>query len=194
MADNTNAPSGDEKASAETTETGKYPADVQKAIDEANKRAEKAETERKKANEEAAAQRIRLKDIDEKKLADEGKLSELNGNLTKEREELQTKVKALEAENETAKSRLSEIETARRNELLAKLPEAKRETYKSVDLGLLEQISKDLGVVYSGNSQGSERGATANGHNGVSKKELPLVPFAGSDAPSIKILADILNN
>lgn len=184
----------DDKSSDTNADVNKYSPEAQKAIQEANARAEKAETERKKANEEAAAQRIRLKELDEKKLADEGKLSELNSKLTKDREDLQKQLEIETAEKERYAIQVSEIETARRNELLAKLPEAKRETYKSVDLGLLEQISKDLGVVYGGNSQGSERGANANGHNGVGKKELPLVPFAGSDAPSIKILADILNN
>lgn len=192
MADTTSV---DETVSTETKQESKYSPDAQKAIDDLTKKLEKAESERKKANEQDAEKRLKLKEIEEKKLQDEGKLSELVELRTKEREELAQKVKDLENANQSATTKLQLIETVRRNELLAKLPQDKARNYEGFSLDVLETITKDFAVQPPpGNSQGSDRGAAANGQNGANKKELPLVPFAGSDAPSIKILADILNN
>lgn len=192
MADTTSV---DEPVSTETKQESKYSPEAQKAIDELTKKLEKAESERKKANEQDAEKRLKLKEIEEKKLQDEGKLSELVELRTKEREELAQKVKDLENANQSATTKLQLIETARRNELLAKLPQDKAKNYEGFSLDVLETIAKDFAAPPPpGNSQGNERGAGGNGHGGANKKELPLVPFAGSDAPSIKILADILNN
>lgn len=189
MADTTGVSSGTEPTSVEpSTGAGVYPADVQKAIDEANARVAKAEAERKKANEEAASYRIKEKEAADKKAIE-------NGEAVRLAEERLARVNELEAKTKTYEDELSVIKTARRNELLGRLPADKAKNYENVELSVLETITKDFAAAPPpGNSQGSDRGAAANGQNGANKKELPLVPFAGSDAPSIKILADILNN
>jgi hypothetical protein len=149
-----NTPSGDETGSPEkSTETGKYPADAQKAIDQANQRAEKAEAERKKANEEAASYRLKEKEAADKKAIENGEAAKLVESLTKELEE----TKSLTA---AQKAKLDKIEADRRKELTARLPQDKAKNYETVPLDILETIAADFATApASGNSQGNERGA-----------------------------------
>lgn len=127
----------------------------------------KAIEERKKANEEAAAYRLKEKERLEKEQLEQGKTTELTIALQKERDELAAKIAALEASEKDKTEKLTAIETARKNELLSKLPAEKRAAYEGFDLTVLEQITKDFaGAAPSGNSQGNERG-TAGVNNGA---------------------------
>lgn len=142
----------------------------------------------KPLKDEAAKYRV------EKKAAIEAEMTK-NGQAVELAEQRRIKLEELEADNQIKTEKLLKIETDTKRELLERLPENIRDEYKEFGLDALRTVSKHLAIVQpSGNSQGSERGASGGGTNGVTKKELPLVPFAGSDAPSIKILADILNN
>ena len=130
-----------------------YSPEIQAIIDEMTAKVSRAEAERKKANDEAASYRIREKEADQRKQAEEEKLAELNANLQRELGELKTL-------SETQKSRLETIETSRRKELLARLPQDKAKNYETIDLTTLELIARDFATApASGNSQGNERGA-----------------------------------
>ncbi|MBI3257865.1 MAG: hypothetical protein HYZ54_00035 [Ignavibacteriae bacterium] len=99
--------------SPENTAGNMYSPEIQAIIDEMTAKVSRAEAERKKANDEAAGYRIREKEADQRKQAEEEKLTELKANLEKELGEL----KIL---SETQKSRLETIESSRRKELLAR--------------------------------------------------------------------------
>ena len=83
---------------------------------------ERLKAERKAANDEAAKYRIEKKQREEAEMAAKGQLAELNATLQAERDALNAKIAAIEAENTDAKTKLATIEQARRAELLAKLP------------------------------------------------------------------------
>lgn len=153
-----NTPSGVDTGSPEnSTDTGKYPADVQKVIDEANARVAKAEAERKKANEEAASYRLKEKEAADKKAIENGEAAKLVESLTKQLEE----TKSL---SDAQKAKLDKVEADRRKELIARLPADKAQNYEAVPLEILETIAADFATPPPpGNSQGSDRGASSNG-------------------------------
>lgn len=149
----------------------------------------KLTAERQAANNEAAAYRIEKKQREEAELQAQGKLSELNSQLQKERDELSAKYAETEALRATQAAKLEAIENARRAELLAKLPQEKADTYKTVDLTLLEQITKDFSTTIQPNSLGADRGA---GNQQPVPESQPNVPFAGSHSQVINVLERIL--
>jgi len=150
------APSGEQNAGGNTGIT----AEAQAIIDKLTK-------EREAANKEAAAYRIEKKQREEAEQLAKGELTTLTTNLQKERDEMAAKIAALEASEKDKTEKLTAIETARKNELLSKLPADKRTAYEGFDLTVLEQITKDFaGAAPSGNSQGNERGA-AGASNGA---------------------------
>jgi len=150
---------------------------------------DKLTAERKAANDEAARYRIEKKQREEAELQAQGKLSELNSQLQKERDELSAKIAETEAKTAAQAAKLEAIENARRAELLAKLPQEKADTYKTVDLALLEQITKDFSVTMPPNSLGADRGA---GNQKTVPDQQPNVPFAGSHSNVINVLERIL--
>lgn len=147
----------------------------------------KAIEERKRANEEAAAYRLEKKQREEAEQLAQGKFQELLAIREKERDELAAKTAALESSNAAALAQLAAIETARKNELLQKLPEAVRNDYSTFDVTALEKVVKL--VQPAQNSQGSARG---NGNGTPATPQLPTVPFAGTNAPAISKLEQIL--
>lgn len=152
---------------------------------------ERAKAERKKANEEAAAYRLKEKERLEKEQLEQGKTTELTIALQKERDELAAKIAALEASEKDKTEKLTAIETARKNELLSKLPAEKRAAYEGFDLTVLEQITKDFaGAAPSGNSQGNDRG-TASSTAGEKPEYTPSVPFESASAKTIGMLNKI---
>lgn len=77
----------------------------------------------------------------EKRLAEEGKKDELIANLKAERDDLK-------ATSTTQATRLSEVEDARRDELVSRMPDNLREKYSNKDkypLDVLSDIVEDLG-------------------------------------------------
>ena len=162
MADSTTDASASETPSGETSATGNvtFAPEQQKEIDRLIKAAQDA-------SKEAGKYRTELKAIKEAELTAKGQVTELNAALQKERDELTTKIAALEASEKDKSEKLTAIETARKTELLSKLPAEKRAAYEGFDLTVLEQITKDFaGAAPSGNSQGNERGA-AGASNGA---------------------------
>ena len=158
---------------------------------ELQKELEKAKAERKKANDEAAAYRLKEKERIEKEQLEQGKTTELTIALQKERDELAAKYAALEASEKDKTEKLTAIETARKNELLSKLPAEKRAAYEGFELTVLEQIAKDFaGVAPSGNSQGNDRGA-ASSIAGEKPEYVPSVPFESASAKTIGMLNKI---
>ena len=152
---------------------------------------ERLKAERKAANDEAAKYRIEKKQREEAEMAAKGQLAELNATLQAERDALNAKIAAIEAENTDAKTKLATIEQARRAELLAKLPADKATKYATVEMGLLEEITKDFATPPpSGNSVGNQRGNPAP----TAPSAVPTVPFAGQDAPIINLLAQVLES
>lgn len=150
------APSGAETGSPENSTVNKYSPEIQAILDEMTAKVSRAEAERKKANDEAASYRIREKEAEQRKLTEEAGTAELRASLEKELGEL----KSL---SETQKSRLEAVETARRKELLARLPQDKAKNYQTIDLSVLELIAADFATGSPvGNSQGSERGAAGS--------------------------------
>lgn len=183
MADSTTVESSTETASATTTQGGNV-TDLQAQLDKAIK-------EREKANQEAAAYRLKEKERIEKEQADQGKHAELSAALQKERDELAAKATALETLNAEKTAKLEAIEKARKTELLSKLPAEKRASYEGFDLTVLEQIAKDFaGAVPSGNSQGNDRGA-ASSTAGEKPEYTPSVPFESASAKTIGMLNKI---
>ena len=183
MADSTTDASASDAASATTTQDSNV-AELQKEL-------ERAKAERKKANEEAAAYRLKEKERLEKEQLEQGKTTELTIALQKERDELAAKIAALEASEKDKTEKLTAIETARKNELLSKLPAEKRAAYEGFDLTVLEQIAKDFaGAVPSGNSQGNDRG-TASSTAGEKPEYTPSVPFESASAKTIGMLNKI---
>jgi hypothetical protein len=159
MADSTTDASASETASATTTQDSN--------VVELQKELEKAKAERKKANEEAAAYRLKEKERLEKEQLEQGKFAELTAAAQKERDELAAKLAALETVANEKSAKLEAIEKARKTELLSKLPAEKRAAYENFDLTVLEQITKDFSTASpTGNSQGNERG-TAGANNGA---------------------------
>ncbi len=149
-------PSGAETGSPENTTVNKYSPEIQAIIDEMTAKVSRAEAERKKANDEAANYRIREKEADQRKLTEEASTAVLRASLERELGEF----KSL---SETQKSRLDAVETARRKELLARLPQDKARNYQTVDLNVLEMIAGDFAAASPvGNSQGNERGAAGS--------------------------------
>lgn len=186
MADETNVASATDTPSGEQIVVSNnvvITPEIQAIID-------KAHAERKAANEEAARYRIEKKQRDEQELAAQGKLTELNGQLQKERDELNLKLAQFESENNTTKAKLLEIENARRAELLAKLPQDKAATYGTIDIGLLEQITKDFSQTVTPTSLGADRGA--GNTRPTTLIDTPSVPFAGSHSSVINVLERIL--
>lgn len=183
MADSTTDASASDAASATTTQDSN--------VVELQKELERAKAERKKANEEAAAYRLKEKERLEKEQLEQGKTTELTIALQKERDELAAKIAALEASEKDKTEKLTAIETARKNELLSKLPAEKRASYEGFDLTVLEQIAKDFaGAVPSGNSQGNDRG-TASSTAGEKPEYTPSVPFESASAKTIGMLNKI---
>lgn len=150
---------------------------------------DKLTAERKAANDEAARYRIEKKQREEAELQAQGKLTELNSQLQKERDELNAKYAETEALRVAQAAKLEAIENARRAELLAKLPTEKADAYKTVDLTLLEQITKDFSAIVPQNSLGADRGA---GNTKPLPNSTPSVPFAGSHSQVINVLERIL--
>ena len=175
-----NVASATETPSGETTQQNGNVTELQKQL-------EQAIAERKKANEEAAAYRLKEKERQEKEAAEQGKFQELMAVREKERDELAAKYAALEAQANEKAAKLAAIETARKNELIAKIPENLRNDFANFDLPALEAAVKL--VVVTPNSQGSERG---NGSPAAQQNNVPQVPFAGNNAPVIDKLLSIL--
>lgn len=185
--ENPNAGSPADVPSGEQTQTqGGNVTDLQKQL-------EQAIAERQKANAEAAEYRLKEKARLEKEQAEQGKFAELTVTLQKERDEANAKAAALEAAVAEKQAKLQAIETNRKNELLAKLPEGIRATYATFDLTVLEQISKDFTNIAPGSSQGADRGA-GQSTPPPPPPQLPNVPFAGVDAVAINKLTEYLNN
>lgn len=165
--------------------------DLQKEVERLQKIATDAVNSAKEASAEAAKYRVEKKAATEAELAKNGQLAELNGTLQKERDELTAKNAAYEAQIAAANTQLAAIETARRNELLAKLPTDKQAGYKEIPLNVLEQITKDFASANIVNaSQGQVRG---NGSQPVVVNDTPTIPFAGSDSAVINKLTELLN-
>lgn len=179
MADSANVESSTSTASATTTQDGNV-TDLQKQL-------EKAIAERKSANEEAAAYRLKEKERVEKEQAEQGKFQELTATLQKERDEQAAKLQALEAQHTEAIGKLTAIETARKNELLGKIPENLRADFQNFDLNGLETAVKL--VIVNTNSTGSERG---NGAAAATQNNTPTVPFAGNNSALINKLTSLI--
>jgi len=176
-------PNGVESSTSTASATNPQDSKVVELQNELNRAIE----ERKAANAEAAAQRLKLKAIEEAEMAKNGQLAELNGVLQKERDELAQKTAALESSNAAALAQLAAIETARKTELLQKLPESVRNEYSAFDVQSLEKVVKL--VQPTKNSQGSERG---NGNGTPAPPYIPTVPFAGSQSGVIDKLTQLL--
>lgn len=97
----------------------------------------------------------KLKADEENKLIEEGKKDELIARLTSERDSLSTS-------NEKMSLSLQQVEDARREELLSRLPEDKREKYSKYQLDVLEDITSDL-AVHRANVQVDESRASSRG-------------------------------
>ena len=166
-------------ASATTTQDSK--------VTELQNELNRAIEERKAANAEAAEYRLKEKARAEKEAAEQGKFAELYTAATKERDELAIAKAALESSNAAALAQVATIETARKNELLQKLPEAIRNDYSAFDVQSLEKVVKL--VQPAQNSQGSERG---NGNGTPASPYIPTVPFAGSHSGVIDKLTQLL--
>ncbi len=179
MADSANVESSTSTASATTTQDGNV-TDLQKQL-------EKAIAERKSANEEAAAYRLKEKERVEKEQAEQGKFQELTATLQKERDEQAAKLQALEAQHTAAIGKLTAIETARKTELLNKIPENLRADFQNFDLNGLETAVKL--VIVNTNSTGSERG---NGAAAATQNNTPTVPFAGNNSALINKLTSLI--
>ena len=179
MADSANVESSATTASATTTQEGNV-TDLQKQL-------EKAIAERKAANEEAAAYRLKEKERVEKEQAEQGKFQELTATLQKERDEQAAKLQALEAQHTAAIGKLTAIETARKTELLNKIPENLRADFQNFDLNGLETAVKL--VIVNTNSTGSERG---NGAAAATQNNTPTVPFAGNNSALINKLTSLI--
>lgn len=183
MADSTTDASASDAASATTTQDSN--------VVELQKELEKAKAERKKANDEAAAYRLKEKERIEKEQAEQGKFAELTAAAQKERDEIAAKYAALETQANEKTAKLEAIEKARKTELLSKLPAEKRTAYEGFDLTVLEQITKDFaGATPSGNSQGNDRGA-ASSIAGEKPEYVPSVPFESASAKTIGMLNKI---
>ena len=143
--------------------------------------------ERKAANAEAAAYRIKEKERIEKEQAEQGKFQELTATLQKERDEQAAKLQALEAQHTEAIGKLTAIETARKTELLNKIPENLRADFQNFDLNGLETAVKL--VIVNTNSTGSERG---NGAAAATQNNTPTVPFAGNNSALINKLTSLI--
>ena len=177
--ENANGASVPETASATTQHDGKV-AELQNELN-------RAIEERRKANEEAAAYRHEKKQREEAEQIAKGELTTLATNLQKERDELAQAKAALESSNAAALAKLAEIETARKTELLQKLPESVRNEYSAFDVQSLEKVVKL--VQPAQNSQGSERG---NGNGTPAPPYIPTVPFAGQQSGVIDKLTQLL--
>ena len=179
MADSVNVESSTSTGSPTTTQDGNV-TDLQKQL-------EKAIAERKSANEEAAAYRLKEKERVEKEQAEQGKFQELTATLQKERDEQAAKLQALEAQHTAAIGKLTAIETARKTELLNKIPENLRADFQNFDLNGLETAVKL--VIVNTNSTGSERG---NGAAAATQNNTPTVPFAGNNSALINKLTSLI--
>ncbi len=170
------APSGEQNAGGNTGITP----EAQAIIDRLTK-------EREAANFEAAGYRHKEKERLEKEQAEQGKFQELTATLQKERDEQAAKLQALEAQHTAAIGKLTAIETARKNELLGKIPENLRADFQNFDLSGLETAVKL--VIVNTNSTGSERG---NGAAAVPPNNTPTVPFAGNNSALINKLTSLI--
>lgn len=179
MADTTGVESSTEQKPSGTEQGGNV-TDLQKQL-------EQAIAERKKANEEAAAYRLKEKERLEKEQAEQGKFQELTATLQKERDEQAAKLQALEAQHTEAIGKLTAIETARKTELLNKIPENLRADFQNFDLNGLETAVKL--VIVNTNSTGSERG---NGAAAATQNNTPTVPFAGNNSALINKLTSLI--
>jgi anti-sigma factor RsiW len=174
---------GVESSTATASATNTQDSKVTELQNELNRAIE----ERKAANAEAAEYRLKEKARAEKEAAEQGKFAELYTAATKERDELAAAKAALESSNATALAQLAAIETARKTELLQKIPESVRNDYSAFDVQSLEKVVKL--VQPAQNSQGSERG---NGNGTPAPPYIPTVPFAGSQSGVIDKLTQLL--
>lgn len=182
MADSVNVESSTSTGSPETKPTvnaGITP-EAQAIID-------KLTAERKAANDEAAAYRIEKKQREEAEQLAQGKFQELTASAQKERDEIAAKYAALEITANEKSAKLAAIETARKNELLGKIPENLRADFQNFDLNGLETAVKL--VIVNTNSTGSERG---NGAAAVPPNSTPTVPFAGNNSALINKLTSLI--
>lgn len=175
---------GGTQEGANASETLKITPEMQKLIDE------QISAATKKANDEAARHRLKLKEIEDKqkaeadaKLQEEKKFEEL-ANTRK------TELETLKAENE----RLKKIEESaverdkqRHADLLKKIPETQRDVYKTFTTEQLEIVLKTIET--TGNSQGNER---QNNNGQQAAKNVPVVPFEGQNSDVIAMLTKAL--
>jgi len=166
-------PTGGEQQGANTGETPKITPELQKIIDE------QVSAATKKANEEAAKNRLKLKEFEEKQKAEAEKKLEEQKEFEKLANTRKTELETLTAENERLKkieADALERDKQRHDELLKKIPEAQRDNYKEFTTHQLELVTRTLSV--NANSQGSER---QQGSEQQQAPSVPTVPFAGQN-------------
>jgi PAB1-binding protein PBP1 len=115
----------------------------------------------KKANAEAAAARVKLKEL---KDAEEAKIAEqqkAQGQFKELYEKTKAELDSAKPLLETLEAKYATLEASRKGELLARLPQDKRESYKDFPLDILEKIATDFGGNASApaNSLGSVSGS-----------------------------------
>lgn len=144
----------------------------------------------KKANAEAAASRVKLKEITDAqklaadaKLADEKRFEELAAQRAAELAEAQSRL----SEMEQYKTKVEEMTAKRYAELLAKVPETNRAALAGFTVDQLEAV---VGILPTspGQSQGSDRQQSSQ----PAAPPQPLVPFAGANSDVQTALLKIL--
>ena len=129
--DPTTTPDGDPKASADTL------ADLQKKIDELNANNARLDAELKKAIEN----RQKAKDEARRVAEEKGEYEKAKQIIEEQLAELKTKYNDSEIEElRAAKAERDALVEERRKELLARIPEGKRDEFKDVPLNVLSKV------------------------------------------------------
>lgn len=144
----------------------------------------------KKANAEAAASRVKLKEITDAqkaaadaKLADEKRFEELAAQRAAELAAAQSRL----SEMEQYKTQVETMTAKRHAELLAKVPEANRPALAGFTVDQLEAV---VGILP--NSPGQSQGSDRQQSNQPAAAPQPLVPFAGANSDVQASLLKIL--
>ena len=153
---NANQPGAGKPAGAETvTFSAEQQAAIAKMVEEATK----------KANNEAAATRVKLREIEKAKEEEQKAALEQQGKFKDLYEQTKAELDKVKPTFEQITAEFAKLETSRRAELLERIPVDKREGYKTFPLELLEQVAKDLGTAQAAttSSVGSTSGSLPAG-------------------------------
>lgn len=132
---NANQPGAGKPAGAETvTFSAEQQAAIAKMVEEATK----------KANNEAAATRVKLRELEKAKEDEQKAALEQQGKFKDLYEQTKVELDRIKPAHEQITAEFTKLETSRRAELLERIPVDKREGYKEFPLHLLEQVAKDL--------------------------------------------------